>query len=59
MLRYVTIESTLSDESDKTNNPSKTLQEKEKQLLDKMKVHWMCAELHFCFHLEANVVQIP
>ena len=37
LLRYVTSESTLSTETI-TNNPDKTAQEKEKMLLDKMKV---------------------
>ena len=37
LLRYVTSESTLSNETI-TNNPDKTAQEKEKMLLDKMKV---------------------
>ena len=37
VLRYVTSESTLSNETI-TNNPDKTAQEKEKMLLDKMKV---------------------
>lgn len=37
VLRYVTSESTLGDDADPTNNPSKALQEKEKQLLNEMK----------------------
>ncbi|XP_060572704.1 eukaryotic translation initiation factor 4 gamma 2-like, partial [Ruditapes philippinarum] len=37
VLRYVTSESTLGEGCDPKSNPSKTLQEKEKQLLDEMK----------------------
>ncbi|KAL4224789.1 Eukaryotic translation initiation factor 4 gamma 2 [Mactra antiquata] len=37
VLRYVTTESTLGEECDVKSNPSKALQEVEKQLLDKMK----------------------
>jgi hypothetical protein len=39
VLRYVTSESTLREGCDPKSNPSKTLQEKEKQLLDEMKVN--------------------